>query len=594
MVQDQKTQSQPQEKEEQFNVSFKGPISSLAQIAGAVGLDQGGESQPTETMSPDEFLGRGGGGSAEHEELFANAHPDDVAAIEQRMGQRPRGVQIPESAYKMPPGRPPQPAGQAGIPKFTGGSGGLPSQREAFEYSMQAPPPIQTKQEFEAGQESPSWWRIMMADFAGGAPGAGREELNARMDKAYQESIQKQMQDRSEFERKQGIVEKFATNLRDVGKMIGMEAGEFMVPESQMGSYAGMMGKYRDANNQKTVNFSTMKNAQGELLMPGAPDVDFPPAIAKSMIPLITNMMKEGKVTSWPQFVKEYPEEAKEWERFKSGLKKDEAAVVKQKFPDDLSEKRALIRDPRQMNEYLTRIGEDVTMQIGNAYMEGQTITAVDSDGEVVDIGPIADNYLWQIRKRDPAYRDWAKEYLREEGLAFRTPPSRDATRSYIEGLMRSEGVITEKQKPTTRSINKYANEYMAANEITEEEFKAQSKKAIGRGEFKRYKGGYRSINNQMRRDRIPVLEIDKFLGYHFPEEHSKNMLRRGKGEDYVGAMTEKILKDVTPGGGVIQGFGTKVDRSDLEDYAEAKGITFEEALEEARQNPDIRLVGIE
>ena len=247
------------------------------------------------------------------------------------------------------------------------------------------------------------------------------------------------------------------------------------------------------------------------------------------------------------------------------------------------------------MNEYLLMMGEDVKMQIGNAYMEGQTITALGPDGTtVVDVGPFADNYLWHTRKRDPAYKDWAKTYLQEEGLAFRKPPSRDAAHGYIEGLMRSEGVITGKQKPSTKTINKYANEYMAANDMTEEEFKDQSKKEIGRGELKRYKGGYRSINNQMRRDKIPALEIDKFLGYHFPEEHSKNMLRRGKGEDYVGAMTERVLKDVTPGGGVVQGFGAKVDRSTLEDYAEAKGITFEEALEEARQNPDIRLVGIE
>jgi len=56
---------------------------------------------------------------------------------------------------------------------------------------------------------------MMLADFAGGAPGAGREELDARMDKAYQESIQRQMQDRSEFERKQGVVGQYAVEPGD-------------------------------------------------------------------------------------------------------------------------------------------------------------------------------------------------------------------------------------------------------------------------------------------------------------------------------------------------------------------------------------------
>ena len=166
----------------------------------------------------------------ETEGLFEDAHPEDVEALKQKMAESgrpmPEGASIPESASQMPsryrsmnpvqaPGRPPQPAGQAGIPQFTGGSGGLPSQREAFEYSMKTPPPIQTKKEFEAGRESPSWWRMMLADFAGGAPGAGREEMNARMDKAYQESIQRQMQDRSEFERKQAIVGQYAVEPGD-------------------------------------------------------------------------------------------------------------------------------------------------------------------------------------------------------------------------------------------------------------------------------------------------------------------------------------------------------------------------------------------
>ena len=97
MVQDQNTQPQAQQKEEQFSVAFKGPITSLGQIAGAVGLDQ-----PEEPSSPGEVQE----GGADQEELFANAHPDDVAALEERMAAsgrpRPQGAQIPESAYQMP------------------------------------------------------------------------------------------------------------------------------------------------------------------------------------------------------------------------------------------------------------------------------------------------------------------------------------------------------------------------------------------------------------------------------------------------------------------------------------------------------------
>jgi len=218
------TQSNPagqtqQDKEERGKLSVDLPISAVEATMASFGF--GGEVE--EPTAQPELL-------KEQEQLFADAHPDDVEELEQRMGGAPEGAQIPESARQMPsryknmserasgaPGRPAQsvPAGQEGIPQFTGGEGGLPSQREAFEFSMRTPPPVQTKDEFMAGQKSPEWWRIMLADFAGGAPGAGRAEWEAKADEMYQRAIQGQMQERSELERKQGVVAQYAVKPED-------------------------------------------------------------------------------------------------------------------------------------------------------------------------------------------------------------------------------------------------------------------------------------------------------------------------------------------------------------------------------------------
>jgi len=138
---------------------------------------------------------------------------------------------------------------------------------------MRTPPPVQTKQEFEAGQKSPSWWRMMLADFAGGAPGAGKEELDARMDKAYQEAIQKQMQDRSEFERKQGLVGQYAVKPGD--EMVTFKFGdrEIEIERKNTGQLASMFAKEYDnaIDKNKQVSLRTLLSDD-----PNAPDWHLP------------------------------------------------------------------------------------------------------------------------------------------------------------------------------------------------------------------------------------------------------------------------------------------------------------------------------
>lgn len=310
MVQDQKPQPQQQEndprKEGDVKVQMSVPVMHAGEALGFLGLgggEQAGEEQPTTPMSPDEFLDQGGGGAAEHEELFADAHPDDVEELKQRMAESgrpmPQGASIPQSARQMPSRymgggavrNPAQPAGQAGIPKFTGGGGGLPSQKEAFEYSMQDAPPIQTKQEFEAGQKAPSWWRMMLADFAGGAPGAGKEELDAKMDKAYQEAIQRQMQDRSEFERKQGVVGQYAISRGD--EMVKFKFGnrEIEVMRKNTGQLAAMfLEEYKFHTEQdKNVSLRTLLPDD-----PNAPDWHLPRDEALAYAKFFTDQTNAG------------------------------------------------------------------------------------------------------------------------------------------------------------------------------------------------------------------------------------------------------------------------------------------------------------
>ena len=289
-------------KDGDIKVQMSVPVAQAGDALGFLGL--GGQAEApnqSEEAQPEPGI----------EEMLAEAHPEDVEAIKQRMADAgrpmPEGASIPEIANEMParygetnmsarattpapgggptaggpaagggdPGgpaqpvpQPSQPAGQRGIPSFTGGGGGLPTPTEAFRYSMQDPPPIQTKQEFEASQKAPSWWRMMLADFAGGAPGAGKEELDKRMDKAYQEAIQKQMQDRSEFERKQGVVGEYAVKPGD--EMVELVFGDrkINVMRKNIGQFAGLFSSEYDKYLEKGEEVSL----RGFLKDPNAPD----------------------------------------------------------------------------------------------------------------------------------------------------------------------------------------------------------------------------------------------------------------------------------------------------------------------------------
>jgi len=292
------TQSNPagqtqQDKEERGKLSVDLPISAVEATMASFGF--GGEVE--EPTAEPQLL-------KEQEQLFADAHPDDVAELEQRMGGAPEGAQIPESARQMPsrytqtsaraaPGRPAQsvPAGQEGIPQFTGGEGGLPSQREAFEYSMRTPPPVTTKEEFMADKPSPEWWKIMLRDFAGGAPGAGRAEWDAKADKMYQEAIQGQMQDRAEFERKQGLVSQFAVKPEDEFVTHKFGEREIRVQRKNVGQLAALFGKEYDNATEKNKNVSLRTLLPND---PNAPDWHLPREEALAYAKFFTDQTNMG------------------------------------------------------------------------------------------------------------------------------------------------------------------------------------------------------------------------------------------------------------------------------------------------------------
>jgi len=537
-------QEAPQ-KEERFDVAFKGPISSLPGIVGFFGgeedEEEGGGVKPQLT-------------GPQEESQFSQ---EDIDEYVRQNGPPPPGVELPKPTVATPTGQEGAPGAPApGAPEpeapAPGQEGRLPTRLEAYEEARQPLPSITTREEFreKKGIEAPPWWKKMLRDFALGGPGKSMEEFETKAEEAYQKFIEPEARERAEQVRQAGVTERFAgPRQRDVGKMIGMKEGEFLVPESQMGSYAGVIGAYNKAQNAEPVNFST--------IIPGAPDIDIPPEMAKAMVPLITQMMRAGKVTSWAQFAKDHPKEYKEIKDYESSLKESEAekkaSKEKQGAPDLFAEKRSLVDDPAQLGEYLGRIGEE-------APAAGFDIS-LDEEGEVpADIGPFADNYLWQRNKINPKYKEWSDNFLKNEGLAFRRPP-------------------------TSREVQAHA----AENEMTKDEARV----AMGPGEIKRYKGTYRAINGAMRRDKIPQGTVDKFLGYHFPDEHEKDLVKRGESQEYIDSVTKITQRDVTPGGGVIQGFGAKADRAAVQAYADAKGITYDEALEDFRQDPNTRLVGL-
>lgn len=589
-------ETQKQEKEERIDVKLGVPVSVGVGLAGNL-FGDAEEAVPTPDFSPQpeggNAPGQGGGfqfGGGEEEDM--------MASMMERMGPPPPGVDMEELKQMVSQGaaegrqmREQAQAQQEGGPAPGQEGGWRPSRQEAYEEQMQDRAPLTSKAEFResSGKESPSWWKKLVYGLTAGVAGETDYSFEHKLERAYQEHVAPQMRARAEQERKAGVMEEFAGAAKvDMGAMVGMGKGVLMVPESQMGSFSGLI---KDFNAQKATGSINLSQ-----WLEGAPNVDLPPDIATKMIPLLTAVMKDKEVTSWPEFVKRFPAEAREWEAFKSGLKMDEnaakAAKEKQKAVDLQAKMSNLTNNPEQLGGYLQRLGEDVpsgdALEADLAALLGPE-TGGDPDAQIAaakasNVSEFGGNYVWQVASLNPENQEWAKSYLKREGLAFRagTGPVKKykgTYRSVREGIRKDQTKIeAPKIVVSQEKVDSYAEEARIS--------KVEARNTL-RPTAKEQREAKKDFKDAQKK------KYDDFMWYHFPDEHLATLVARKESKEYIDKVTQRTQRDELVGGGVIEKAGaTQATDADIADYAERTGLTPEEARKAFENDPDIRITG--
>lgn len=587
-------EAQKQEKEERIDIKLGVPVSV------GIGLSENlfgdaEEAIPTPDFSPKpqggSAPGQGGGfqfGGGEEEDMYAS--------MMEGMGEPPPGVDpeelkqmVSQASAEGQQMREQAEAERAEAPA-PGQGDWEPSRRAAFEAGMADRQPITSKAEFKEGKKSPEWWKKLMYTFSAGIVGENEYGFERKMDKAYQEHIAPQLEARAEQDRKASLLKEFAGGpMTDIGAMIGMEPGELMVPESQIGSMSGLL---KDFNAQKATGSINLSE-----WLEGAPNVDLPPDIATKMIPLLTAVMKDKEVTSWPEFVKRFPAEAREWESFKSGLKKDEnadrASAEKQTSVNLLQQMNLLTNNSEQLGSYLSMVGEQVPSG-GDFTAELDAMFGAETGGDpeaqlaaakASTISDFGGNYVWQVASLNPQHKDWAKSYLKREGLSFRVGGGpvkkyKGTYRSVREGIRRDQIKVEVPKAPvsTQEEVDLFAD----AQEMS----KVDARRAL-RPTAKEQRETKKDFRDAQK------LKYDEFMWYHFPDEHLETLMARNETKEYVDRVTKRTQRDELIGGGVIQKAGaTQATKADISEYAVRLGITEEEARKAFEDDPDIRITG--
>lgn len=588
-------ETQKQEKEERIDLKIGVPVSVGVGLAGNL-FGDAEEAIPTPGFSPQpqggSAPGQGGGfqfGGGEEEDMYAS--------MMEGMGEPPPGVD-PEQLKQMvsqAASEGQQMRAQAETQRAEAPAPGQgdwePSRREAYEAQMADQPPLTSKAEFREGRgkESPSWWKKLVYGLTAGVAGETDYSFEHKLNRAYQEHIAPQMRAREEQARKAGVMEEFAGGkMADIGELIGMEPGELMVPESQMGSFSGLI---KDFNAQKATGSINLSQ-----WLEGAPNVDLPPDIATKMIPLLTAVMKDEEVTSWPEFVKRFPEEAQEWESFKSGLKQAENAAKstadKQKAVDLQAKMSNLTNNPEQLGSYLSRLGEDIPSS-GNLDADMDAIFGAETGGDpeaqlaaakASTVSEFGGNYVWQVASLAPEHKEWATNYLKREGLAFRVGGGpvkkyKGTYRSIREGIRRDQVKVNA---PKVVVSEEDVDSYSEAAKISKVEARNTLKPTA-----KEQREAKKDFNDAQK------LKYDEFMWYHFPDEHLATLRARKESKEYIAKVTKRTQRDELIGGGVIEKAGaTQATDVDIAEYADRLGITEEEARAAFEDDPDIRIIG--
>lgn len=280
-----------QQKEERFDVSFKGPISALPGIAGSLGLGGGAE--------PETFFGgaeaveqRKEGGEPEEESMFTE---EDIADFARR-NPPPAGMKMPTATMKSPPpGHGPmdvgrqedpvpepaqaatQPAPQEEAPapvEATEPEAKIITDAEAYQAARKPLPKIETKEEWVKTQEKMPWWKKLLSDikyYDSEDRNAGQKHREAEIDKKYQQHIQPQLMEREEAMRLLEVDKEYS--IAEGDQWIELEFGgkKYPVQKKNVGQFSPQI--LRDMEEALNENNSINPHF---FLGGDAPDVDLP------------------------------------------------------------------------------------------------------------------------------------------------------------------------------------------------------------------------------------------------------------------------------------------------------------------------------
>jgi hypothetical protein len=315
-------QAPKQQKEERFDVSFKGPISALPQIAGTMGL--GGGAEPESFFGGEEAVNQAeaGGGTEPEQDMFTE---EDIAEFAKR-NPPPAGMKMPTATMQSaPPGQGPMDIAPAGIEPM----GASPAQAatqaapqeeapapapapapveptetaepekaksitdaEAYQAAIKPLPKIETKEEWMKTQEKMPWWKKLLSDLKYYDPDdrhAGQKHREAEIDKKYQQHIQPQLMEREEAKRLLEVNKEYSIAEGDEWIELDFFGKKYPVQKKNAGQWSPQVLLEMKDSLDKTNTINPYFHLGGD-----APDVNLPGEEGRLYIDTYLKRIEQG------------------------------------------------------------------------------------------------------------------------------------------------------------------------------------------------------------------------------------------------------------------------------------------------------------
>ena len=310
MTDEQKTPRQ--EREERFDVSFKGPISALPGIAGSFGL--GGDSEPETFFGGKEAVDKrmDGGGEESEQDLFTE---EDIAEFARR-NPPPSGMKMPTATMKSPPpGQGPMNIGPQEEPAPQAATQPVPQEEEPVQVTEPGPteepeekkliteaeayhearkplPKIDTRKEWEKTQEKMPWWKKLLSDikyYDSEDRNAGQKHREAEIEKKYQKHIQPKLMEREEAIRLLEVDTQYAQAEGDEWITYTFGGVDYPIQKKNAGQFSPQILRAMEDDIDKNNTVNPHFHLGGD-----APDVDLPGEMGRLYIETYLKRKEQG------------------------------------------------------------------------------------------------------------------------------------------------------------------------------------------------------------------------------------------------------------------------------------------------------------